>query len=69
MAKFYETAVLAELREASGGLPAGIIGTLEETASRSIASRNLNMLVLTMFGCVSSGASAAAIHNRRSGQD
>lgn len=40
-----------ELREASGGLPVAHIRTIEETISRSSASENFNMLVLTIFGC------------------
>ena len=40
-----------ELREASGGLPVAHIRTMEETISRSTASENFNMLVLTIFGC------------------
>jgi ABC-type antimicrobial peptide transport system permease subunit len=40
-----------ELREASGGLPVAHIRTMEETISRSSASENFNMLVLTIFGC------------------
>ena len=40
-----------QLREASGGLPVAHIRTMEETISRSTASENFNMLVLTIFGC------------------
>ncbi|MDE3160147.1 MAG: FtsX-like permease family protein [Acidobacteriota bacterium] len=40
-----------ELRAASGGLPVAHIRTMEETISRSTASENFNMLVLTIFGC------------------
>ena len=40
-----------EVREASGGLPVAHIRTMEETISRSTASENFNMLVLTIFGC------------------
>ena len=40
-----------ELRKASGGLPVAHIRTIEETISRSTASENFNMLVLTIFGC------------------
>ena len=40
-----------ELRAASGGLPVAHIRTMEETISRSTASENFDMLVLTIFGC------------------
>ena len=45
------TPIRNELREASGGLPVAHIRTMEETISRSTASENFNMLVLTIFGC------------------
>ncbi|HXA64260.1 MAG TPA: ABC transporter permease [Bryobacteraceae bacterium] len=44
------SAIQRELREASGGLPVATIRTMEETVSRSTASQNFNMLVLTIFG-------------------
>ena len=40
-----------ELRQASGGLPVAHIRPMEETISRSTATENFNMLVLTIFGC------------------
>jgi ABC-type antimicrobial peptide transport system permease subunit len=44
-------AIQQELRDASGGLPIARIRTMEETLSRSAATQNFNMLVLTIFGC------------------
>jgi predicted permease len=45
------SAIQNELRQASGGLPAARIRTMEEVLSRSTAQENFNMLVLTIFGC------------------
>ena len=45
------SAIQNELRQASGGLPVARIRTMEEIRSRSTATENFNMLVLTIFGC------------------
>jgi putative ABC transport system permease protein len=45
------SAIQAQLRDATGGLPVSNIRTMEETISRSTATQNFNMLVLTIFGC------------------
>jgi putative ABC transport system permease protein len=45
------TPIRDELRAASGGLPVAHIRTMEEIISRSTASENFNMMVLTIFGC------------------
>ncbi len=44
------SAIQNELRQASGGLPVARIRTMEEIRSRSTATENFNMLVLTIFG-------------------
>lgn len=48
---FLSSAIQKELRQASGGLPVARIRTMEEVLSRSTATENFNMLVLTIFGC------------------
>jgi predicted permease len=44
------SAIQNELREATGGLPAARVRTMEEVLSRSTAVQNFNALVLTIFG-------------------
>jgi putative ABC transport system permease protein len=56
------SAIQRELREASGGLPVATIRTMEETVSRSTASQNFNMLVLTIFGCAALLLAAIGIY-------
>jgi ABC-type lipoprotein release transport system permease subunit len=55
------TAIQKELREASG-LPVANVRTMEETISRSTATQNFNMLVLTIFGCAALLLAAIGIY-------
>ena len=54
-------AIQKELREASG-LPVANVRTMEETLSRSTATQNFNMLVLTIFGCAALLLAAIGIY-------
>ena len=54
-------AIQKELREASG-LPVANVRTMEETISRSTATQNFNMLVLTIFGCAALLLAAIGIY-------
>jgi predicted permease len=43
-------AIQREIREASGGLPAAPIRTMDEIVARSTAQQDFNMMLLTIFG-------------------
>ncbi|MGB6943249.1 MAG: ABC transporter permease [Bryobacteraceae bacterium] len=45
------SAIQNQLRMASGGLPVGEVGTLEEFLSRSMATDTFRTMVLTIFAC------------------
>jgi putative ABC transport system permease protein len=55
-------AIQNELREASGGLPATRVQTMEEMLSRSTAAEDFNALVLTIFGCAALSLAAIGIY-------
>jgi hypothetical protein len=57
-------AIQKELR-ASSGLPVANVRTMEETISRSTATQNFNMLVLTIFGCAALLLAAIGIYGLR----
>jgi putative ABC transport system permease protein len=54
--------VSEQLREASGGLPAGRIRTMDEVLSDSIARQNFNMVLLGVFGMAALALTAVGIY-------
>ena len=54
--------VSEQLREASGGLPAGQVRTMEEILSDSIARQNFNMLLLGLFAMAALALTAVGIY-------
>jgi putative ABC transport system permease protein len=54
--------VSEQLREASGGLPAGRIRTMEEVLSHSIARQNFSMLLLAVFAMAALALTAVGIY-------
>ena len=54
--------VSEQLREASGGLPAGRMRTMDEIFARSIATQNFNMLLLGVFAMAALALTAVGIY-------
>ena len=54
--------VAEQLREASGGLPAGRARTMDEVLSQSIARQNFNMLLLGVFAMTALALTAVGIY-------
>jgi putative ABC transport system permease protein len=54
--------VSEQLREASGGMPAGRVRTMDEILSRSIATQNFNMLLLGVFAMAALALTAVGIY-------
>jgi putative ABC transport system permease protein len=54
--------VSEQLRQASGGLPAGPVRTMDEVLSRSIARQNFNMLLLAVFAIAALTLTAVGIY-------
>ncbi len=54
--------VSEQLREASGGLPAGRVRTMDEVLSDSIARQNFNMLLLVVFAMAALALTAVGIY-------
>lgn len=54
--------VSEQLREASGGLPAGRVRTMDEVLSHSIARQNFNMLLLGVFAMAALALTAVGIY-------
>jgi predicted permease len=54
--------VSEQLREASGGLPAGQVRTMDEILSHSIAAQNFNMLLLGVFAMAALALTAVGIY-------
>jgi len=54
--------VSEQLREASGGLPAGQVRTMDEILSDSIAAQNFNMLLLGVFAMAALALTAVGIY-------
>ena len=54
--------VSEQLREASGGLPAGRVRTMDEVLSQSIARQNFNMLLLGVFAIAALALTAVGIY-------
>ena len=54
--------VAEQLREASGGLPAGRVRTMDEVLSQSIARQNFNMLLLGVFAMTALALTAVGIY-------
>ena len=54
--------VSEQLREASGGLPAGQVRTMDEVLSGSIARQNFNMLLLGVFAMAALALTAVGIY-------
>jgi putative ABC transport system permease protein len=54
--------VSEQLRQASGGLPAGPVRTMDEVLSHSIARQNFNMLLLAVFAIAALALTAVGIY-------
>src|SRR6266513_342916 len=54
--------VSEQLREASGGLPAGLVRTMDEGLFHSIARQNFNMLLLGVFATAALALTALGIY-------
>jgi predicted permease len=54
--------VSAQLREASGGLPAGRVRTMDEILSQSIARQKFNMLLLGVFAMAALALTAVGVY-------
>ena len=54
--------VSEQLREASGGLPAGQVGTMDEILSQSIDRQNFSMLLLGVFAMAALALTAVGIY-------
>ena len=54
--------VSEQLREASGGLPAGRVRNMDEILSQSIARQNFNMLLLGVFAMAALALTAVGVY-------